>query len=37
MNRSLLEGFAAGLGGSLVAVFEPRPNACCMVVRQLGG
>ncbi len=33
MNRSLLEGFAAGLGGSLVAAFEPRLNACCMVVR----
>jgi predicted ArsR family transcriptional regulator len=34
MNRALFEGFAAGLdAGRFQAVLEPRPGACCMVVR----
>lgn len=33
MNRALLEGFAAALHPDLVAALEPRPGACCMVVR----
>ena len=34
MNRALFEGFADGLGaGEFQASLEPRPGACCMVVR----
>jgi predicted ArsR family transcriptional regulator len=32
VNRSMIEGFAAGLGPLFVARMEPRPGACCMVV-----
>ncbi len=33
MNRALLTGFAAGLGGRSAAAFEPNGSGCCMTLR----